>query len=190
MPNTNNIDRRTLIHHLLKSGLALGLMPGFGEAAWSAVATGSSKPAPALDAKQNSMIAVVADAVLPRSDTPGAADLGVVPWIEVIVSDYFPAERRAIFLDDLKAMDDFALAKSGARLAALKGDALGAVMASLDAACGKKDQTPAQRGYVQLKELIVYGYFTSKPVQQDILKVVIIPGRFDGNVLIRPAIAT
>ena len=189
MPQSNNIDRRTLIHNLVKGGLALGLLPGFAEAAWGTVAIGSGAPR-VLDAKQNGMIAVIADAILPRSDTPSATDLGVVPWIDVIVSDYFSAERRAMFLDDLKAMDDFALAKSGACIAALKGDAFGAVMAGFDAACGKKDQTPAQRVYVQLKELIVYGYFTSKPVQQDIFKVVIIPGRFDGNVLVKPTSAT
>jgi len=51
------------------------------------------------------------------------------------------------------------------------------------------DPTPAQRGYAQLKELVVYGYFTSKRVQQDILKVVIVPGQFDANVLIPPASA-
>ena len=31
---------------------------------------------------------------------------------------------------------------------------------------------------------IIYGYFTSKPVQQDLLKVVIVPGRFDADVRI------
>jgi hypothetical protein len=37
---------------------------------------------------------------------------------------------------------------------------------------------------VKLKELVIHGYFTSKPVQQDLLKVVIVPGRFDADVRI------
>jgi hypothetical protein len=80
-----------------------------------------------------------------------------------------------------------ALSTSGASFIGLKHHDLMKVMDSLDAACGSKDLTPAQRGYVQLKELIVYGYFTSKPVQQDLLKVVIVPGRFDADVRITPA---
>jgi hypothetical protein len=189
MPNSNNIDRRALIQHLVRGGLALGLIPGFAQAAWGAVTAGSATPR-ALSIEQTGMIAVIADTILPRSDTPSATDVGVVPWIDVIATEYFSDSRRAGFLADLAAIDDFALANSGARLSALKGNALGAMMASLDAACGTNDHTPAQRGYVQLKELIVYGYFTSRSVQQDILKVVIIPGRFDADVLIAPASAT
>ena len=87
----------------------------------------------------------------------------------------------------MSAIDQLAVSTSGASLIGLKHHDFMKVMDSLDAACGSKDLTAAQRGYVQLKELIIYGYFTSKPVQQDLLKVVIVPGRFDADVLIKPA---
>jgi hypothetical protein len=190
MQNSNNIDRRTLIQNLLRGGLALGLVPGFAQSAWGTVAAGGPAGVRALSAAQTGMVAIIADAILPRSDTPSATEVGVVPWIDIVVAEYFPQSRRAGFLADLTAIDDFALAKSGAQLSALKADALGALIGSLDAAYGSSDRTPAQRGYVQLKELVVYGYFTSRTVQQDILKVVIVPGRFDGDVLVTPASAT
>ena len=41
-------------------------------------------------------------------------------------------------------------------------------------------------GYAKLKELVIVGYFTSKPVQTDILKVVVVPGRYDPNVPMAP----
>ena len=188
MSNSNNIDRRTLIHGLLRGGLAASLLPGWAEAAWSAVA--AAPPPRVLDGAQNGMIAILADTILPRSDTPGATDVGVPAWIEVVVAEYFTDTRRLSFLADLAAIDDFALATSGARLPLLKGNALTQVIADLDAACAAKDLTPAQRGYVQLKELIIVGYFTSKPVQQDILKVVVVPGRYDPNVPIAPPSVT
>jgi len=184
-------DRRTLIGNLVRGGLALSLMPGFAETAWSAIAAdGDQKTPRALDTAQTQMIALIADAILPRSDTPSASDVGVPSWVDVVVADYFSDTRRTRFLADLAAIDELAQSTSGARLAVLKGDALAPVIASLDAACGARDLTPAQRGYVQLKELVIHGYFTSKPVQQDILKVVIAPGRFDGNAPIAPPSVT
>jgi gluconate 2-dehydrogenase gamma chain len=186
MSNSNKIDRRTLIQNLVKGGLALGLMPDFAEAAWGAIAAGAPAPR-VLDAPQAGMIALIADVILPRSDTPSATDLGVPQWIDLIAADYFSPSQRKDFLAGLTAVDDFAQSTAGGRLGSLKGGALSTVVATLDAACGTKDPSPAQRGYAQLKELVMVGYFTSRPVQQDVLKIVIIPGHFDGNVLIGPA---
>lgn len=187
MPTTTNMDRRAAIQILLQGGLGLGLMPGFAEAAWDAVAAGAQRTPRVLGAAQDHMITLIADTILPRSDTPGAIDVGVPSWIALVIAEYFSDTRRARFLADLNAIDQLAVSQSGAHLTALEGDGFAKVIAPLDAACGSKDLTPAQRGYVQLKELVVYGYFTSKPVQQDLLKVVIVPGRFDADVRITPA---
>jgi len=180
------MDRRAALQTLLRGGLALNLMPGFAETAWSAIAAGAQAPR-VLKSTQAQMITIIADTILPRSDTPGAIDVGVPSWIGLVIAEYFSAARRAGFLADLNAIDHLALSQSGAHLTALEGNGLAKVIEPLDAACGSKDLTPAQRGYVQLKQLVIHGYFTSKPVQQDLLKVVIVPGRFDADVRITPA---
>jgi hypothetical protein len=190
MANTLKIERRAAIQTLLRGGLALGLLPGFAESAWSAVAAGAGGDGlspRAVDSGQGRMIARIADTILPRSDTPGASDVGVPAWIDLVLARYFSDTRRAAFLCDLGAIEKLAQAQSGAHLAELSGADLAQIIGALDAACGSKDPTPAQRGYVQLKELVVFGYFTSKSVQQDLLKVVIVPGRFDADVHITPA---
>lgn len=187
MPEPAGIDRRNLIRNLAQGGLLLGLTAGFAESAWSAVAgAAGAKPPRALSSADAVLVAVIADAILPRSDTPSASDVGVPAWIDVVVAEYFSDTRRRSFLADLAAIDKFASATSGARLSALKDSPLTAVIASLDAASGGKDPTPAQRGYAQLKELTIVGYFTSKPVQMDILKVVVVPGHYDPDVRMTP----
>jgi hypothetical protein len=192
MPTTTKLNRRAAIETLLRGGLALGLMPGFAETAWSAVDVGAGERAAprALNSNQTQMIALIADTILPRSDTPGATDVGVPAWIDLVIAEYFSDARRAAFLGDLSAIDQLAVSTSGASLIGLKHHDLVKVMSSLDAATGSQTLTPAQRGYVQLKELVIHGYFTSKPVQQDLLKVVIVPGRFDADVRITPASPT
>jgi hypothetical protein len=188
MPNTTKIDRRTLIHNLAQGGLLLSLVPGFAESAWSAVAAGTEKPTPGLGTAHAGVVGAIADVILPRSETPSATDVGVPAWIDVVVAGYFSDAQRSSFRADLDAIDDFAQVTSGARVSALKGSALAAVIASLDAAVVAKDPTPAQRGYARLKELVIVGYFTSKPVQTDILKVVVVPGRYDPNVPMAPSV--
>jgi gluconate 2-dehydrogenase gamma chain len=186
MPTTTNMNRRAALQTLLQGGLALTLMPGFAETAWSAIVAGAQAPR-VLSPTQDQMITLIADTILPRSDTPGAIDVGVPAWIDLVIAEYFSDARRARFLADLNAIDQLALSQSGAHLTALEGSGLAKIIGPLDAACGSSDLSPAQRGYVQLKELIVHGYFTSKPVQHDLLKVVIVPGRFDADVRITPA---
>jgi hypothetical protein len=44
---------------------------------------------------------------------------------------------------------------------------------------GPRDAEPA-RSWWQLKGLVVHGYFTSEPVMKDVLKTVVMPGRFEG----------
>jgi hypothetical protein len=186
--STTKLDRRAAIQTLLQGGLAVSLMPGFAETAWSAITDANDRPSPrTLNTAQAQLIGLIADTILPRSDTPGATDVGVPAWIDLVIAEYFSAARRAAFLADLNAIDQFAVSTSGAGLIGLKQHDLVKVMSNLDAATGSKHLTSAQRGYVQLKELVIHGYFTSKPVQQDLLKVVIVPGRFDADVRITPA---
>jgi hypothetical protein len=186
MPSSTQIDRRALIKTLARGGLALSLTAGAAEAVWSAIAAEGAREPRVLEATQSGMIARIADTILPRTDTPSATDVGVLPWIDLVLAEYFSDAQRSVFLADLAAIDDFALTAAGAPVVRLEDLRLARVIATLDAASGSLDLTPPQRGYVHLKELIIHGYFTSKPVQQDILKFVIMPGRYDADVPLAP----
>jgi gluconate 2-dehydrogenase gamma chain len=182
-----SIDRRAFINELLRGGLALTLLPGAAAAAWQSIAAADPlAPARILGSEQSSVIATIADAILPRTDTPSATDVGVVAWIDTVVAGYFSDAERSRFLSGLAALDDHAVSMAGAKLTALRPGVLAGVISSLDGSCGSKDPERAQCSYVELKELIIYGYFTSKPVQRDILQVPIIPGHFDPSVPVAP----
>jgi hypothetical protein len=56
----------------------------------------------------------------------------------------------------------------------------------LDAA--NSDKSGAGLAFARLKALTVYGYFTSKPVEQDILKVQMYFNGYQGNVPFTPAV--
>jgi hypothetical protein len=127
---------------------------------------------------QRATVRTVADAIIPRTETPGANDVNVLGWIEVIVADYYTDSERTALLTGLDAMDALARQLTGQSLAGLSGAPLTTVMDALDAAADRT--TPAARGYSRLKGLVVHGYFTSERVQKDVLRTQIMPGRFDG----------
>jgi hypothetical protein len=152
------MHRRDLLR-ALGAATALTVVPQHEAlAAWTRVATGA-RPAGGLTDAQLARIGAIADVILPRSDTPSATDVGVPAFIDVIVSENYSDADRAAFV---------------AGLDALEPSGIGTIEALTD-----RRAEPA-RTYWRLKGLIIHGYFTSERVMKTVLKVEIMPGKFDG----------
>ena len=59
------------------------------------------------------MVAVIADRIIPATDTPGARDVGAHEFIDVMLADYYDAGDRARFTEGLAALDERARAMCG-----------------------------------------------------------------------------
>ena len=171
------MERRDLLR-ALASAAALSVLPKEKAlAAWSRVATGVPTPNGLNDA-QMALVRAIADTIIPRTDTPSATDVGVHRFVDVIVAEYATDEDRTKSLAGLDAIDARARSESNAVFAELSPEARGKMIESLES--GPRDAEPAQT-YWRLKRLIVHGYFTSEPVMKDVLKVVVMPGKFEGS---------
>lgn len=178
------MQRRELLK-AAATAAALTLLPREARAAWAkALADAAPAAVPSvaqpalLSASQRATLAALADAIIPRTDTPSATDVGVLAWIDVIATDYYTdADRRAL-TSGLDAIDAQARAIAGQPFAAISGETLTLVMNALDTPYDRN--APAARGYSRVKGLVIHGYFTSERVQRDVLKTEIMPGRFDG----------
>jgi hypothetical protein len=144
--------------------------------AWSRVASGVRSPNSLSDA-QMALVRAIADAIIPRTDTPSATDVGVHQFIDVIVAEYATDADRTAFLSTLDAIDARAVRESNAVFASLGADAQGKMIASLEA--GPRNAEPGQ-SYWRLKGLVVHGYFTSEEVMKNVLNHQVMPGRFEG----------
>jgi hypothetical protein len=170
------MQRRDLLRGLA-SAAALSLLPSERAlAAWTRVLT---KPAPrnGLNDVQMALVRAVADTIIPRTDTPSATDVGVQDFVNVIFAEYSKDDERAAFAAGLAAIDARATSQSGAPFSALAADARGKLIEGLET--GPRDTVPAQTWW-RLKGLVVHGYFTSEPVMKNVLKVEVMPGRFEG----------
>jgi gluconate 2-dehydrogenase gamma chain len=160
---------------------ALTLLPADAHAAWMTAALPWPEGAPSslLSAAQRATLTALADAIIPRTDTPSATDVGVVAWIDVVVAEYYTEADRVALTTGLDAIDAVARTMASQPFASLAGAALQRTMDALDA---PTDRTSvAARGYARVKGLVVHGYFTSERVQRDVLRTQIMPGRFDGS---------
>jgi len=117
---------------------------------------------------QQAAVTEIAEMIMPRTDTPGATDVGVAQFMDFIMTEWATDEDRASFLRGLQDIDDRANARGGVIFVRLSADAKIELLQSLDLL--RKDRTGAGYAFAQLKSLTAYGYFTSERVQKEVLK--------------------
>jgi hypothetical protein len=135
------------------------------------------------DAAQQQLVEMLADRILPATDTPGALDVQVPAFIDRLVTEWYePADAHA-FVAGLAAIDDRARAAGGAMFVSLSDAAKTDLMRALDAqdAAG----SPAGLAFRQFKSLTVFGYFTSERVAKDVLRTQIMFPQYDGCAPVR-----
>lgn len=127
----------------------------------------------ALDATRYATAAALAERILPRTDTPGAGDVGVPAFIDRMYGAYLtPAERERLAAG-LAGVEQQAQARGGA-FASLPASAQDAIVGGLAA----RDRA----FWLQLRELVIVGYFTSETVGKTVLHYDPVPGRYRADV--------
>jgi hypothetical protein len=131
-----------------------------------------------VSADQQMLLAEVADTIIPTTDTPGAKAAGVEQFIVRVVRDCYQKDEQERFYAGLAKLDAESKAEHG------KG------FAELDAAARNemvKRATVNNRDFFkEMKQLTVAGYFTSEIGATKALEYLPIPGRFEGDVPMKP----
>ena len=140
---------------------------------------------------QRAVVAVIAEQVIPKTDSPGASDAGVPRFIELMVADWFDDDERKLFMDGLvdlqqRADGGFANLSPAAQLTLLEqveeetADAswydIGNVLRVWD------DTAPF---ICQFKELTVLGFFLSEVGAKQVLRINPM-GEFKGDIPLAP----
>jgi gluconate 2-dehydrogenase gamma chain len=120
----------------------------------------------------------VADRILPRTDTPGAADVGVPAFIDRLYGEFMTPAERQMLTDGLDAVDGAARSAHGSGFSTLTADRQDALLRAIASA---EEGKPA--GFFRLiRSATILGYFTSEQVGRNVLHYDPVPGRFDGCV--------
>jgi gluconate 2-dehydrogenase gamma chain len=133
-----------------------------------------------LSAEQNELVTMIAEMIIPETDTPGATTVRVNEFVDLLLAEWYSDAEKARFLAGLDAIDRESKATYGRRFVELAEPERVLTLRALDGA--RESSEGAGNAFGELKRLTVYAYFTSEPVQKNVLKTVMWPGRFDGCV--------
>ena len=183
------MQRREVVK-FLGAALALPFLPRSAEAA---IKLGQqmhtrlgAAPFRTFDPAQRALVTNIAEMIIPETDTPGATSVKVPDFIDLIITEWVSEEEKSAFLAGLKDIDTRAAAMGSPRFVDLSPAKKIELLTALDAA--REDKSGAGLAFGRLKALTVYGYFTSEPVQIDVLKTQMFFNGYDGNVPFTPRV--
>ncbi len=185
------MQRREVIR-FLGAAVALPFVPSSAEAAIALGERlhrrigGEEVPFRTLNAAQQALVTDIAEMIIPETDTPGATSVKVPQFIDLILTEWASDAERAVFLAGLGDIDARASALGAPMFVDLRSVQKTTLLTALDAARG--DKAGAGLAFARLKALTVYGYFTSMPVQMDVLKTRMFFNGYQGSVPFTPAI--
>jgi Gluconate 2-dehydrogenase subunit 3 len=141
-----------------------GVLDAATRRAWMATPNWTPR---SLSAEQLELVAVIAEHILPATDTPGARAASVHRFVDVLLTDHYPAEERDRFLAGLTDLDQRARAHHGRTFVASEPAEQIALLTTLDDAAfpdGHTDDTAAPETWFfrRMKELTLVGYYTSQ----------------------------
>ncbi len=172
--STSRIDRREAIRRAaLLAGVALA--PD-----WLDFAVRAQGPAVRtyLTAVQGAVLSAATERIIPRTDTPGAIDVGVPAFIDRFYGEFMPAPDQQLLVGILDDIERAARATHDAAFASLAPAQQDALLRTIAAAQQGKDTS----SFGLLRGITVLGYFTSEQVGKNVLHYDPIPGAYDGCV--------
>lgn len=182
------MQRRDVIR-VLGATLAIPFLPRSAEAAMALGERIHRQPAEVpfrtLNREQQALVTEIAEMIIPETDTPGATSVKVPQFIDLILTEWATDDERGAFLAGLADIDARASVLGAPRFVGLTVVRKTELLTTLDAA--REDTKGAGLAFARLKGLTIYGYFTSKPVQERVLKTRMFFTEYQGNVPFAPA---
>lgn len=132
-----------------------------------------------------SMLAELAETILPKSDTPGARDIAAHLFALKMVDDCYTGSNQKNYLQGMKDFETYVNKKTGKSFVDIDANQRQAIVAELDT------QKPATEGmtyfYQATKKLTVQAYTTCEYFLTKIRGYKMIPGKFQGCVPLKTA---
>jgi gluconate 2-dehydrogenase gamma chain len=182
--------RRREIVQFLGAALALSFVPRDVEAAIKFAEDLHLRlgdvPFRTLNRDQRLLVTTISEMIIPETDTLGATTAKVPEFIDLIATDWMSDDERAAFLAGLSDIDARSATAASPLFVDLPAPKKVELLTALDGA--RKDKAGAGLAFARIKALTVYGYFTSKRVEQEILKVQMFFNGYQGNVPFTPAV--
>jgi len=156
---------------------------GLGFALSPSILTGvlQAQPLPAgqsryLSPRQIDIVGAIIDRILPRTNTPGALDVGVLVFIDIMYGEYLTQEERRRFISGIELVEAASLSAYQTGFGRLDLERRERILQAV----AEASQDQERSFFLQIKELTIVGYFTSEEVAKNVLRYEPIPGPYQG----------
>ncbi|MBC54321.1 MAG: Twin-arginine translocation pathway signal [Gammaproteobacteria bacterium] len=148
----------------------------------SACAGSTGYRSAAFSDSDQALLSDIAETIIPRTTTPGAKDADVAPFMSKIVDDCYSDAEQTVFHQGLAAFREQCRARFGLDYAELTEAQRTGFVNEQDQAARAYPRSPGSPAhyFVMIKQLTLFAYFTSEIVQTQVLRLVPVPGRYDG----------
>lgn len=153
------LNRRHFLH---AAALIGALAPVSGIFARDVAALARYGSSAGLKPRGRSLVDLLTDIIIPRTNTPGARDAGATDFIDMMLREWATDQQRERFLSGLAAFDRDVVERTGERFERLEPDARRELVAALDREAFPIPANPPLPFIVAMKSLTLAGYYTSE----------------------------
>lgn len=147
----------------------------------------ATRPAPTNFSAENiALLDEIAETILPRTNTPGAKDAKVGEFMNVYVTDCYTLDERTIFHKGLLSFEESCNKTYNRNFMALQQSEREDFINQLDRQAKADVATGKVHYFTMIKQLTLFGFFTSEPGGTQVLRHAPIPGRYDGELPYKP----
>lgn len=138
---------------------------------------------------QKQLLGDISNVIIPAGEIKGALDIEVPDFILVMVNDCLDSEQQTLFSTGLAAFPDFAKQSGGGKFANLNTKEKEAIILSGQNLEGDETEKGAENKAISYflnttKRLTIQGYMASEYIQSEVIPYSLIPGAYNGSVLI------
>ncbi|MDX5437158.1 MAG: gluconate 2-dehydrogenase subunit 3 family protein, partial [Pontibacter sp.] len=136
------------------------------------------------DGDQVAFLNEVGETILPQTSTPGAKAADVGSLMAVMVQDCYTKADQEIFMKGISQIDEASEKEFGKKFLKLDQQQRTKLLTALDKEqqqhqASKKPEDP-NHYFRMMKELTLFGFFTSEVGATQALRYVAVPGRYEG----------
>ncbi|PRY16409.1 gluconate 2-dehydrogenase subunit 3-like protein [Pontibacter ummariensis] len=169
------MERRIAIRNMALVMAGLVILPGCDLGSKRAKA---QTVQPGFSPEQNALLAEVVETIIPATDTPGAKELGLHTFVQLMLVDCYEQEVRDNFVKGLDTVGATANKEFGKPFAACTEAQRTDILLTLE----QSDKEEQKAFYELVKDLTILGYTTSEYVMTNLTEYTPIPGHYYGCV--------
>ncbi|NIM35611.1 MAG: gluconate 2-dehydrogenase subunit 3 family protein [Hydrotalea flava] len=144
----------------------------------------------------------VGETIIPTTSSPGAKAAGIGNFMKVMVTDCYTEPDQKVFMEGISQLNEFCKKENGIGFMQATPQQRTALLEKIDAEAKAyqkeknekeaklKEEAAKERNktialspnhyFTMMKQLTLFGYFTSKPGATQALRYVAVPGHYDG----------